>query len=132
MDGNGVVTDNIVIPHLSVNLLGGEYPSRVTAQQLKYFVFERCEPNGFAVHRHAFALGVEHQSADDDLRFLYLHRAQLSVAPQLAFHARNQLGRVKRLCNVIIRTRGQSEDFVRVLALGRQQDDRQIFALSYL
>ena len=43
MDGNGVVTDNIVIPHLSVNLLGGEHPSRVTAQQLKYFVFERCE-----------------------------------------------------------------------------------------
>ena len=128
----GVIADDIVIPHLPVNLLGGEHPSRVTAQQLKYFVFERCETNSFAVYRHAFALGVEHQSADDDLRFLYLHCAQLGVAPQLAFHARDQLGRVKRLCNVIIRTCGQSEDFVRVLALGRQQYDRQVFAFPYL
>ena len=104
----------------------------MTAQQLKYFVFERCETNGFAVYRHAFALGVEHQSADDDLRFLYLHRAQLGIAAQLAFHARDQFGRVERLCNVIIRTRGQSEDFIRVLALGRQQDDRQVFAFPYL
>ena len=40
---------------------------------------DRCEPNGFAVHRHAFALGVEHQSADGNLRFLDLHRAQLGV-----------------------------------------------------
>ena len=132
MDGDGVVADDIVIPHLPVNLLRGEHPSRVTAQQLEYFVFERCKTNGFAVHRHAFALGVEHQSADGNLRFLYLHRAQLGVAPQLAFHARDQFGRVERLCNVIIRTRGQSEDFVRVLTLGRQQDDRQVFTFPYL
>ena len=104
----------------------------MTAQQLEYFIFERCEPNGFAVHRHAFALGVEHQSADGNLRFLDLHRAQLGVAPQLAFHARNQLGRVERLSDVVVRARRQPEYLVCILALGRQQDDRQIFAFSYL
>ena len=132
MDGDGVVADDIVIPHLPVNLLGGEHLARVTAQQLEYFVFKRCKTNA-SPSTVTLLLSVSSTSPRMAICVSFICIAPSWVlAPQLAFHARNQLGRVKRLCNVIIRTRGQSEDFVRVLALGRQQDDRQIFALSYL
>ncbi len=59
------------------------FPGDGTAAQV--FCIQSGKANGFAVHRHAFALGVEHQSADGDLRFLYLHRAQLGIAAQLVF-----------------------------------------------
>ena len=132
MDGNGVVTDNIVIPHLPVKSPRWRTPFPGDGTAAQVFCIRGGVRRTASPSTVTLLLGVEHQSADGDLRFLYLHRAQLGIAAQLAFHARNQLGRVERLCNVIIRTRGQSEDFVRVLALGRQQDDRQIFTLSYL
>ena len=104
----------------------------MAAQQLENFVFERRQAHRFAVHGHALALGVQHQPADGDLLFRHLHRAELRIAPQLAFHARDQLRRVERLGDVVIRPRCQAEYLICVLAFRREQDDRQVFALPHL
>ena len=132
MHRDRVVRHDFIVPHLPVDLLGRKHLARVAAQQLEDLILKRRHAHRLAVHGHGFALRVQHQPADHDLLFGRLHRAELGVAPQLALDPRDQLGRVKGLCDVVVRARGQAEDLVRVLALGREQDDRDVLALAHL
>ena len=88
---------------------------RVAAEQLQYFIFQRREPDAFPIYRHNLALDIQHQAANRNLLFRYLHRAQLGVPPKLAFYAGNHLGRIERFCDIIVRARREAKYLVRVL-----------------
>ena len=132
MDGDGVVAYDVVVPDLPVDLLGRENLARMAAQQLQYLVLERREPHRLAIHHYTFTLGIERQTAYHDLRGGLLHRAELRIAAQLAFHPRDQLGRIERLGHIIVRACCQTENLVCVLGFCREQDDRNVAALAQL
>ena len=52
------------------------------------------------------------------------------VASQLRLHPRDQLQRMKRLCDVIVRAHRKAGDLVRLPVLGGQHDDRIAVRLS--
>ena len=80
---------------------------------------------------------VRHQLQPADvvglLLFLSAHGRIIGLGTsELPLHSRNNLHRIERLRNIIVRPHGQSRDLVHVLDLRRQHDDRKIPVLPDL
>ena len=112
------------------HLRTGKYLSGVLHEQLQNTVLGRGQRHRVTVHGHALALIVQRYAADgNDLGFfllLGLQRTQHGIASELRLDARDHLHRIKGLRSVVVRTDGQAQHLVGVLALGRQQNNRNV------
>ena len=131
-----VVAAGVLFPDCGIDLRGRKDLTSVLHEQLQDAVLGRCERDRLAVHLDALALVVQHDAADGQhlgpADLLGLQRAQHGIAPELGFDARHDLHRVKWFCDVVVRTDGQPQHLVGVLALGREQDDRDVGLLPQL
>ena len=121
-----------VLPHLAVDLPGGEHLSRVLQQQLQNVVL--CGGQGHRVPVQSDGLlPVVHLDAPQGQHLRPAGAApKLEIPPQLAADPGRHLHRVEGLGDVVVRPHVQPQDLIRVLALGGQQDHRHIAHLPEL
>ena len=118
----------VLVPHPAVDLLGGKNLPRVAEEQVHDFSLRGGE-------LHLVPIGPEnppggvvaeppvHQKA---LPPLGVDVAKRRVPPKLAPHPGDELLGVVGLGDIVVGPHGKAQDFVRVLALGGEDDHRQV------
>ena len=111
-------------------MLDGKNLSHFPHQKLQNFIFHRGQLNLFPVNCHFFIGVVQLQSA------CFVHicpfhiAAKGRVAPQLGLHPGDHLQRIKGLCDIIVSADSQSHNFIVVLGLCRQENNRNVRGLT--
>ena len=118
----------LLVPHPAVDLLGGEDPAQIAHQEIHNLEFRGGEAHALPICPEDHLLEGVAQPAGTDI--LCPGRGvdvpQQGVPPQMAAHPGRQLLGVEGLGHIVVRPHGEPQDLVRVLALGRQDNDGQI------
>ena len=120
----------IVFPHGLQQRLAAVNLAAVGNQELKQIKLLGRQPNGLAAEHHGAVLAVDLQIVHPDDALFLMHLGLRLAAPEDGFDPRLNLQNVKRLGHVIVRAVFKPEDFIHILALGGQHDDRHIAALT--
>ena len=127
------ISDGLHIPDLTEQLFFRENAVRILRKEGQQIELFRCKLLLLSVHPHASCRLVNLDAADLHNIILFLAVSDQTVVPcQMRFHARNQLTRRKWLRHIIIRTKTESADFVDIILLCRNHDNRNIFLLTHL
>ena len=127
------ISDGLHIPDLTKQLFFRENTVRILRKEGQQIELFRCKLLLLSVHPHAACRLVNLDAADLHNIILFLAVSDQTVVPcQMRFHARNQLTRRKWLRHIIIRTKTESADFVDIILLCRNHDNRNIFLLTHL
>ena len=117
MDGYGIIrADRFFIPDLFIDLVYGEHLSGILDEKEKNVIFNGSQLDEFSINRDFFIIIINCQTS----AFIYLtgcllvHITELGITAQLGFYSCYQLQRIKRLCNVVIRTDIEPQDLVGV------------------
>ena len=127
------ISDRLHIPDLTEQLFFRENAVRILRKEGQQIELFRCKLLLLSVHPHAACRLVNLDAADLHNIILFLAVSDQTVVPcQMRFHARNQLTRGKRFRHIVIRTKAQSADFVDIILLCRNHDNRNILLLAHL
>ena len=127
------ISDGLHIPDLTEQLFFRENAVRILRKEGQQIELFRCKLLLLSVHPHTACRLVNLDAADLHNIILFLAVSDQTVVPcQMRFHARNQLTRRKWLRHIIIRTKAESADFVDIILLCRNHDNRNIFLLTHL
>ena len=127
MDGHRVLhPEGLLPPHGPVDPLGGEDGAGVLHEQPEDLILPRGEGNRLPIQGDLLGPVVQGHPAQTQGRGPHRATPQLEIAAQLGLHPGQNLHRVKRLCNIVVRPHIQAQNLVRVLRLGGEQDHRHI------
>src|SRR5699024_9230468 len=105
----------------------------VLTEQPQNVKLDRSQCQIFFIEDTLVGIAVQKQTAKiNDIALRPAAVIVLRVAADLCLYSGNQLQRVKRLCDVIVRSECQSGNLVDILGLCRQHDHREIVLLPDL
>ena len=126
------ISDGLHIPDLTEQLFFRENAVRILRKEGQQIELFRCKLLLLSVHPHTACRLVNLDAADLHNIILFLAVSDQTVVPcQMRFHARNQLTWGKRLCHIVIRTKAQSADFINIILLCRNHDNRNILLFTH-
>lgn len=100
----------------------------MTGKQLKYGEFTRRQPNLSSVHLHFMGQRIDRQLVHlNFMVFVGQRHVQPRIPAKLGFDSGDQLQRVKGLRYIIVGPCAEAENFVHILTLGGEHDDRHVF-----
>ena len=134
MHGNrGDIPHRIHIPDFPEQLLLRKDMIRIFCQERQQIKFTGGKILLYPIDPDTAGRLVDFQAPDLNYRiFLHIAVHQALIPVQMRLHARYQLTGTERLCHVIVRSKPQAPDFVYVILLCRNHDNRNIFLLPYL
>ena len=133
MDGYGILRAvGLAVPDAPVDLPRREHLARVAHQKAQDLVFRRGERDCLAVAHDFLGFFVQRDRSDREHVVVRLPAAELHIAPQLRAHAGAELDGIEGLGHIVVRSDVESEHLVGVLALGREQDNRDVALLPQL
>ena len=101
-------------------------------EQAQDVVLDGGEGHRLPVHRHLLGRVVQGDGAYGEQAGALVRPAQGGVPPQLALHPGDDLQGVEGLGDVVVRPDVQSQDLVRVLTFGGEEDDGDVAPLPQL
>ena len=121
-----------ILPDAPVDIGARKHLAGVFEQETENVVLRRGERYLLAVECDALALIVHGDAAERERGVFLRHAAELRIAPELCLDSGEDLKRIEGLRDIIVRADGETEDLVVVLALGGDEDDRDVALLAQL